>query len=85
MIGPAAIKLIIPQSRRQIWLTAQAARVLPHLPAALRRRLTAFARKCRSHARPGSAQQARRAAEPRLTLLFHHDEQCPRTFHMSTG
>ena len=42
MIGPAAIKLIIPQSRRQIWLTAQAARVLPHLPAALRRRLTAF-------------------------------------------
>jgi hypothetical protein len=42
MIGPAAIKLIIPQSRRQIWLTVQGARVLPHLPGALRRRLTAF-------------------------------------------
>ena len=42
MIGPTVIKLIIPQSRRQIWLTAQAARVLPHSPAALLRRLTAF-------------------------------------------
>jgi hypothetical protein len=42
MIGPTAINIIIPKSRRQIWLTAQAARVLPHLPAALRRRLTAF-------------------------------------------
>jgi 2-polyprenyl-6-methoxyphenol hydroxylase-like FAD-dependent oxidoreductase len=42
MIGPTAIKLIIPQSRRQIWLTAQAMRVLPHLRAPLRRRLTGF-------------------------------------------
>jgi 2-polyprenyl-6-methoxyphenol hydroxylase-like FAD-dependent oxidoreductase len=42
LIGPTAINLIIPKSRPQIWLTAQAARVLPHLPAALRRRLTAF-------------------------------------------
>jgi hypothetical protein len=42
VIGPTAIKLIIPQSRRQIWLTAQAMRVLPHLRAPLRRRLTAF-------------------------------------------
>ena len=42
MIGPTAINLIIPNSRRQIWLTGQALRVLPHLPAALRRRLTAF-------------------------------------------
>jgi 2-polyprenyl-6-methoxyphenol hydroxylase-like FAD-dependent oxidoreductase len=42
MIGPTAIKLIIPQSRRQIWLTAQGMWVLPHLPAPLRRRLSAF-------------------------------------------
>jgi 2-polyprenyl-6-methoxyphenol hydroxylase-like FAD-dependent oxidoreductase len=42
MIGPTAINLIIPQSRRQIWLTTQTLRVLPHLPAALRHRLTAF-------------------------------------------
>jgi 2-polyprenyl-6-methoxyphenol hydroxylase-like FAD-dependent oxidoreductase len=42
MIGPTAINLIIPQSRQQIWLTAQATRVLPHLPARLRRKLTAF-------------------------------------------
>ena len=41
-IGPTAINLIIPKSRRQIWLTAQGVRVLPHIPAPLRRRLTAF-------------------------------------------
>jgi 2-polyprenyl-6-methoxyphenol hydroxylase-like FAD-dependent oxidoreductase len=77
MIGPTAINLIIPKSRRQIWLTAQALGVLPHLPAALRRRLTAFGRKRCNHARRGSTQQTRRAAEPRLTLIFRQDEQCP--------
>ena len=42
MIGPTVINLIIPKSRRQIWLTAQACALLPHIPAPLRRRLTAF-------------------------------------------
>lgn len=42
MIGPTAINLIIPRSRGQIWLTAQAVHVLPHIPAQLRQRLTAF-------------------------------------------
>jgi 2-polyprenyl-6-methoxyphenol hydroxylase-like FAD-dependent oxidoreductase len=41
-IGPSTIKLIIPESRGQIWLTASALRLLPRLPAPLRRRLTAF-------------------------------------------
>lgn len=40
-IGPAAMSLVIPQSRRQIWVLAQAMRVLPRLPTAVRRRITA--------------------------------------------
>ena len=40
-IGPAAMNLVIPQSRRQIWVLAQAMRVLPRLPKAVRRRITA--------------------------------------------
>jgi 2-polyprenyl-6-methoxyphenol hydroxylase-like FAD-dependent oxidoreductase len=39
-IGPAAIDLVIPASRRQIWILAQAMRLLPHLPCGVRRRLT---------------------------------------------
>ena len=41
MIGPATIDLVIPKSRRQIWLSAQALRILLHLPDQPRRRLTA--------------------------------------------
>lgn len=41
-IGPSAIKVIIPESRGQIWLTTSAMRLLPRLPTSLRRRLTAF-------------------------------------------
>jgi 2-polyprenyl-6-methoxyphenol hydroxylase-like FAD-dependent oxidoreductase len=39
-IGPAAMDLVIPRSHRQIWLLAQAMRLLPHLPRPVRRRLT---------------------------------------------
>jgi 2-polyprenyl-6-methoxyphenol hydroxylase-like FAD-dependent oxidoreductase len=42
LIGPTAIKLIIPQKRLQIWTIAQGMRVIPHLPARLRRMLTTF-------------------------------------------
>jgi 2-polyprenyl-6-methoxyphenol hydroxylase-like FAD-dependent oxidoreductase len=41
-IGPTVLKLIIPGSRAQIWVTAQAMRVIPHLRPLLRRRLTSF-------------------------------------------
>ena len=41
-VGPTATKVIIPESRRLIWLAAQAMRLLPHIPAALRRRATTF-------------------------------------------
>jgi 2-polyprenyl-6-methoxyphenol hydroxylase-like FAD-dependent oxidoreductase len=41
-VGPAAIKVIIPESRQVIWLAAQGMRLLPHIPAGLRRRVTAF-------------------------------------------
>lgn len=40
-IGPATMDLVVPQSQRQIWLLAQAMRVLPRLPQTLRRRITA--------------------------------------------
>lgn len=40
-IGPATINLVAPRTRRQIWLLAQAMRLLPHLPVAARRRITA--------------------------------------------
>jgi 2-polyprenyl-6-methoxyphenol hydroxylase-like FAD-dependent oxidoreductase len=41
-IGPSVIDAIIPKSRAQIWLIAQAMRLLPRLPTALRRKLTSF-------------------------------------------
>ncbi len=41
-IGPTVMKFLVPRSAAQIWLTAQAMRVLPRLPDPLRRRLTAF-------------------------------------------
>jgi hypothetical protein len=36
------MKFLIPDSAAQIWLTAQAMRILPRVPAPLRRRLTSF-------------------------------------------
>ena len=41
-IGPSVISAIIPKSSAQIWLIAQAMRLLPRLPVVLRRRLTSF-------------------------------------------
>ncbi len=41
-IGPGVINAIIPKSLAQIWLTAQAMRLLPRLPVVLRRKLTSF-------------------------------------------
>ena len=41
-IGPAVMKILIPRSRGQIWLIAQAMRVLPRLPTPFRRKLTSF-------------------------------------------
>jgi 2-polyprenyl-6-methoxyphenol hydroxylase-like FAD-dependent oxidoreductase len=41
-IGPSVISAIIPKSWAQIWLIAQAMRLLPRLPVALRRKLTSF-------------------------------------------
>jgi 2-polyprenyl-6-methoxyphenol hydroxylase-like FAD-dependent oxidoreductase len=41
-IGPSVIDAIIPRSRAQIWLIAQAMRALPRLPVAMRRKLTSF-------------------------------------------
>jgi 2-polyprenyl-6-methoxyphenol hydroxylase-like FAD-dependent oxidoreductase len=41
-IGPDAMKIIIPRSRSQIWLTAQAMRIVPRLPLPIRRRLTTY-------------------------------------------
>jgi 2-polyprenyl-6-methoxyphenol hydroxylase-like FAD-dependent oxidoreductase len=59
-IGPTAIKVIISASRAQIWGIASVVRLLPHLPAALRRRVTGFG---------GSA-----AAMLNAALLTHPDE-----------
>jgi 2-polyprenyl-6-methoxyphenol hydroxylase-like FAD-dependent oxidoreductase len=42
LIGPTAIKLIIPNSRRQIWTMAQFMRVIPRFPEAVRRLITTF-------------------------------------------
>ncbi|MEV6302025.1 FAD-dependent monooxygenase [Actinoplanes sp. NPDC051861] len=41
-IGPAVLNAIVPRTRAQIWLSAQAMRLLPHLPPGLRARLTSF-------------------------------------------
>jgi 2-polyprenyl-6-methoxyphenol hydroxylase-like FAD-dependent oxidoreductase len=41
-IGPTVMNAIIPKTQAQIWITAQAIRALPHVPAPLRRRLTSF-------------------------------------------
>jgi 2-polyprenyl-6-methoxyphenol hydroxylase-like FAD-dependent oxidoreductase len=41
-IGPTVMKFLVPGSAAQIWLTAQAMRVLPRVPDPLRRRLTSF-------------------------------------------
>jgi 2-polyprenyl-6-methoxyphenol hydroxylase-like FAD-dependent oxidoreductase len=42
-IGPTVLKMMIPESRTQIWAMAQAIRTLPRLPAPLRRWITSFA------------------------------------------
>jgi 2-polyprenyl-6-methoxyphenol hydroxylase-like FAD-dependent oxidoreductase len=41
-IGPAVMKMLIPRSRVQLWARAQAIRLLPRLPAPVRRRLTSY-------------------------------------------
>jgi 2-polyprenyl-6-methoxyphenol hydroxylase-like FAD-dependent oxidoreductase len=41
-IGPATMATLIPATRRQVWLTIQAMRLVPRLPPAVRRRLFAF-------------------------------------------
>lgn len=40
MVGPESMNLVIPRSQSQIWLLAQAMRMLPRLPAPVRRRIT---------------------------------------------
>jgi 2-polyprenyl-6-methoxyphenol hydroxylase-like FAD-dependent oxidoreductase len=41
-IGPTVMKTLIPATPLQVWLTAQALRLVPRLPATLQRRLSAF-------------------------------------------
>jgi 2-polyprenyl-6-methoxyphenol hydroxylase-like FAD-dependent oxidoreductase len=41
-IGPAVMNALIPRYRMQLWAIAQAIRLLPRLPAPVRRRLTSF-------------------------------------------
>jgi 2-polyprenyl-6-methoxyphenol hydroxylase-like FAD-dependent oxidoreductase len=41
-IGPTVMKTLIPRSRLQVWLTTQALRLVPRLPVAVQRRLSAF-------------------------------------------
>ncbi len=41
-IGPTTMKTLIPATQRQVWLTIQAMRVVPRLPATVQRRLFAF-------------------------------------------
>jgi 2-polyprenyl-6-methoxyphenol hydroxylase-like FAD-dependent oxidoreductase len=41
-IAPAIMKTLIPATRRQVWLTIQAMRLVPRLPAAVQRRLFAL-------------------------------------------
>ncbi|GGN33257.1 2-polyprenyl-6-methoxyphenol hydroxylase-like FAD-dependent oxidoreductase [Actinoplanes campanulatus] len=41
-IGPSVLGAIVPRNRAQVWLTAQATRLLPRLPGPARRWLTSF-------------------------------------------
>jgi hypothetical protein len=41
-IGPAVMKRLIPRSRLQLWVMAEAIRLLTRLPSPLRRQLTSF-------------------------------------------
>jgi 2-polyprenyl-6-methoxyphenol hydroxylase-like FAD-dependent oxidoreductase len=41
-IGPTTMAALIPRTSRQVWLTTQAMRLLPRLPGALQRRLSAL-------------------------------------------
>ncbi|MBO3743286.1 FAD-dependent monooxygenase [Actinoplanes flavus] len=41
-IGPSVLGAIVPRNRAQVWLTAQATRLLPRLPRPARRWLTSF-------------------------------------------
>ncbi len=43
-IGPRVMKTLIPQTPRQVWLTTEAMRLLPRLPATLRGRLLSLQR-----------------------------------------
>jgi 2-polyprenyl-6-methoxyphenol hydroxylase-like FAD-dependent oxidoreductase len=41
-IGPTVMKTLIPATPRQVWLTTQALRLVPRLPATLQQRLSSF-------------------------------------------
>jgi 2-polyprenyl-6-methoxyphenol hydroxylase-like FAD-dependent oxidoreductase len=41
-VGLATMTTLVPASKRQVWLTIQSMRLVPRLPAAVRRRLFAF-------------------------------------------
>ena len=41
-IGPTTMKTLIPATELQVWFTIQTMRLIPHLPAAVQRRLFAF-------------------------------------------
>jgi 2-polyprenyl-6-methoxyphenol hydroxylase-like FAD-dependent oxidoreductase len=41
-IGPTTMKTLIPATPLQVWLTTQALRMVPRLPATIQRRLSAF-------------------------------------------
>jgi 2-polyprenyl-6-methoxyphenol hydroxylase-like FAD-dependent oxidoreductase len=63
-IGPRVMKTLIPQTPRQIWLTTQAMRLLPRLPAPLRGRLL-------------SLQRGPARALTAITLTHDKDEAAP--------
>ncbi|GAA4965464.1 FAD-dependent monooxygenase [Actinoplanes utahensis] len=41
-VGPSMLNSLVPRNRAQVWLTAQAMRLIPRLPVPVRRRLTSF-------------------------------------------
>jgi 2-polyprenyl-6-methoxyphenol hydroxylase-like FAD-dependent oxidoreductase len=63
-IGPRVMKTLIPQTPRQVWLTTQAMRLLPRLPAPLRGRLL-------------SLQRGPARALAAITLKHDQDEAAP--------
>jgi 2-polyprenyl-6-methoxyphenol hydroxylase-like FAD-dependent oxidoreductase len=63
-IGPRVMKTLIPKTPRQVWLTSQAMRLLPRLPATLRGRLL-------------SLQRGPARALAAITLKHDEDEAAP--------